>query len=113
MAKIKIGSLLAGKTVKSTKDGREREFSWASIALGNKGKDPKYDNTVEITVKDHQGKVIYTQTGGFINLVNPRTQPQDLLDLGLLKQEDFEQKSESVKKLSDKVKYSLEIDVKR
>ena len=101
--KVKIGALVSGKD----KNGR----AYRSLVLGNKSTNDEYTTRVEVTVKDAAGKVLYTQTDGFLNLVDPRTQPDDLLAAGLISPELHEKMKSGVKNLSDKVKYVLEVSV--
>lgn len=99
--KIKVGSL-----IKSEKEVNGVKKSWLSIGLGQKNdKRPEYDQTVEIIVRDNKGKVVAQQTDGWLDLVNPREEPKELLAAGVISEEMAEKMSENVKKLSDKVKY--------
>lgn len=69
----KIGSLWAGMRTFTQDDGSQISKNMVSIALGqSKNKDPKYNTTVEIIVRDSEGKVIHQQTDGFLNLLDPR-----------------------------------------
>ena len=46
------------------------------LKLGNNGnKDPKYDLTVEVTVKNAAGEVVAKTTDGFLTLSDPRKSP--------------------------------------
>lgn len=58
-------------TVWSKKEDPDAFF----VKLGNKGKNTQYDLTVEITVKDSEGKVVAQQTDGFLTLSDPRKSP--------------------------------------
>lgn len=104
MAKIKLGSLLVNE-ITDNKTGKPKKL--LSIGLGNKGKNDKYNLSVEITVKDHTGKVVAHQTDGFLELVDPRKQPDDLLAAELISEEMAEKMKENVAKISDKVKYQV------
>jgi hypothetical protein len=42
------------------------------IRLGEKGRNEKYNTTVELVIKDASGNVIGTQTDGFLTLSDPR-----------------------------------------
>lgn len=42
------------------------------VALGQKSDNPDYDFSVEVTVKDGNGKVVAQQTNGFLQLWDPR-----------------------------------------
>lgn len=107
--KITIGNLLLNEI-----DGRKM----VSIGLGQKNKkNPKYDLTVEITVKDATGKVVASQKDGWINLVNPRTQPDELLAAGIIKEDAAIKMKEDWKKLetanpafAKKLQYKLTVD---
>ena len=104
MAKrVKIGKLL----VTEGKYGKQ-----VSIGLGKKGKDPKYNLSVEVIVRDGAGKIVAQQTDGYINLVDPRTLPAELLKASKISPEMAAKMTENASKLSDKVKYELEIPVK-
>ena len=47
-----------------------------TLALGNnRAKDDKWNYSVEFTVKDAKGNVVYQQTDGFLNLFDPRKRP--------------------------------------
>lgn len=46
------------------------------LKLGQKNeKKPQYDLTVEVTVKDNNGKVVAQTTDGFLTLSDPRRSP--------------------------------------
>lgn len=110
--KLKVGSLLVNKR-KFMNQGKEVEKTMISIGLGNiKNLDPKYNLTVEFIVKDHNGNIVHRQENGFINLVDPRTQPDELLSAGLISQEIHASMKERISKLPEMVKYSLEIPLK-
>lgn len=56
------------------------------IVLGNKkNKDPKYNLSVEITVRNDAGEVIAKQTDGFVSVFEPREDSPEfvLFDLSL------------------------------
>ena len=98
MAKYrKIGSVFKGKT-------------GPFIALGDsKSKNEKYNFTVEIVVKDNQGKVIAEQKNGFINLNDPRKEPTRLLEANLISEDTAAEMEEKVKNLSEKLLFNLMI----
>lgn len=84
----------------------------ASIALGRKNTNAayaKYDVTVELVVKDNTGKVVATQTDGWLNLVDPRTLPDELLKAGKIDEAMATKMRANAAKLSDKIKYQLEL----
>jgi len=102
MAKnVQIGSVM----VSDDKNGNKR----ISIGLGRKNKPPYQNNdvTVEVLVKDSTGKVLARQTDGFLNLVDPRTQPDELLKLGLVSEETAGKMRASAAKLPEKIKYQV------
>lgn len=96
-----------GNLIKTTgKDNQTR----LSLALGSKNnRDPKYDFSVEITVKDSAGRVIAKQNDGFIDLVDPRTEGDRLLSLGIISEEVAEKMKTSAAKISEKVRYHARI----
>lgn len=101
MAKnVRVGNLLNNKVNGKT---------LLSIGLGNKGKDPKYNTTVEITIKDSEGNVIAKQTNGFLNLVDPRKEPDDLFAAGKITEEVRDKMKSGVAKLNEMVKYSVRL----
>ena len=102
MAKnVKIGSV-----IKSTrKDGSDNY----SIGLGSKGKNPQYNLSVELIVRDSTGKIVARQTDGFINLNDPRTEGQELYKLGIINEDKAHEMTENAKKLSDKIKFVLKV----
>jgi hypothetical protein len=68
MSDVKYKNTRVGTVLRSKKN----EGS-SYIALGSKhNKDPKYDTTVEIIVRDSEGKVIAKQVDGFLNVADPR-----------------------------------------
>lgn len=69
--KVKFGTVIS----KLDKNGNKSTF----VALGQKGKDPKWNTTVEITVKDANGKVISHQVDGFMQVNNPHKVSEQLL----------------------------------
>lgn len=110
--KLKVGSLLVNKR-KFTNNGTEVEKTMISLALGNlKNKDPRYDLSVELTVRDNTGKIVHSQTNGFVNLIDPRTQPDELLKAGIIDEPTHTKMKERLTNLPDMVKYSLEIPLK-
>lgn len=112
MAKIKIGSLLVNERT-FVNQGKEVKKNLVSVALGNvKNKDPKYNLSVTLIVKDSTGKVVHQQENGYINLVDPRLQPDELLAAGLITEDQALTKKQQLLKLPDMVKYNLEIPLK-
>jgi hypothetical protein len=110
--KLKIGSLLRN-TRKFNNNGQEVEKTLVSIGLGNvKNKDPKYNLHVELIVTDSAGKVVHRQKDGFINLVDPGTQPDELLAAGVIDEEAHHQMKERLKNLPDSIRYNLELNLK-
>lgn len=58
-----------GNVIKTKKGG-------FALALGNdRAKDDKWNFSVDISVKDAKGNVVYTQSNGFLNLFDPRKRP--------------------------------------
>lgn len=103
--KIQLGVLLLNK-VKF--DGVEKTL--ASIALGNdKNSDSKYNTSVEIIVRDGSGKIIHEQKNGYISLADPRMEPDRLLELGMIDENEYEKRKASTSKISEKLRYCLEI----
>ncbi len=98
---LKIGSVI--KSIR--KDGSEN----FSIGLGTKGKNPQYDLSVELIVKDNTGKIVGRQVDGFVNLINPRTEANDLLKAGVIDEARAAQMNENVQKLPEKIKFTLKI----
>lgn len=74
---VKIGCIWVND-VKSIEQGEVVVKKVSSIKLGNRMKkdhpkyNPDYDLSVEITVKDGNGKVVAHSVDGFVNLRNPR-----------------------------------------
>lgn len=115
MAKIEIGKLLTKdmvdrQTNEPVYDASGRQRQRAYLALGVKGENKKYNTTVEIVVKDGDGNVIATQRDFFIDLVDPRTEPDDLLKAGIITEEKAEQKRGWLSKLSPNTRYKLLIN---
>lgn len=106
--RIKLGALLSNVKEFEVK-GKKVKRKLVSIGLGNKAKNTQYSTTVELIVRDSGGKVLHQQTDGFINLVDPRTQPDELLELNIISPEEHKKRKESVKGLSESVRYVLEI----
>ena len=98
---VKIGSVI--KSIR--KDGSEN----FSIGLGSKGKNPQYNLSVELVVRDSNGKVVARQTDGFINLNNPRTEPDELLQRGIITEEKAHEMKQNLNKLPDKIKFVLKV----
>lgn len=110
--KLRLGSLLVNKRTFNN-NGQSVEKTMVSLALGSvKNSDPKYNTTVEIIVKDSTGKVIHRQENGFLNLVDPRSQPDELLAAGKIDESQYESMKERVSRIPDSVKYSLEVTQK-
>jgi hypothetical protein len=83
------------------------------LALGRKNKPgyEKYDLSVEIIVKDNTGKVVAHQKDGFINLVDPRKQADELLAKNIITEDAAAQMKVRAEKLPSSVKYNLQIKV--
>lgn len=100
--RIKLGSLLVSEKTSTNKGG-------PYIGLGDvKNKDPKYNYNVELIVTNSTGEVVFKQKNGFINLVDPRTQPDELLALGLISESEAEKRREQVARIPSFIKYTLE-----
>jgi len=107
--RIKLGNVI----VENKKDKNGQEYTSRYIGLGQQGsKNPDFDLTVELTVKDSKGKVIASQTNGFLSVVDPRTQPQELLSAGLISEEIAEKMQERVSKIPTKIKQELWLNLK-
>lgn len=107
--KLRIGNLL----VEKKKSQAGREYTSVYLGLGNdRNKNPDYNLSVELVVKDHTGKVVHTQKNGFVSLVDPRTQPDELLAAGIINEEQHNKMKERLSNLPDKIKYALELNVK-
>jgi hypothetical protein len=102
--KYKIGSLIKNE-IEEEVNGQKVKRSWLSVGLGQKGKDPKWDLSVEIIVKDNNGKVVAKQTDGFLDVVDPRKEPEDLLAAGFIDEAQAEKMKQGLTKLSPKVRY--------
>lgn len=98
---IKVGSVIVSERADKSKN--------IAIGLGQKGKKEEYNLSVEIIVRDNAGKVVARQTDGFINLSDPRTEPDELLKANLITEEQAADMKNNVAKLSDKVKYTLKM----
>lgn len=47
------------------------------VRLGDdRNKDPKYNFSVEVTIKDGNGEVVASQTDGFLTVLDPRKSPK-------------------------------------
>ena len=102
--KIKLGSLI--KERKKNKNGTEYDAIY--IGLGQKNpKSPQYNFSVELVVKDSKGNVVATQKDGFIELSDPRTKPDQLLEIGVISEEQAEKMKDSASRMPEKVKYEL------
>src|SRR5690349_5388830 len=107
--KLKIGSLLANKRTFNN-GGKEVEKTLISLALGSmKNKDPKYNLSVTLIVKDHTGKIVHQQDNGFVNMVDPRSQPDELFAAGLITADQYAEAKERVSRIPESIKYSLEV----
>ncbi len=111
MAQVRIGNLIVtdkvGRDGQPVYDAEGKQEKRVCVALGNQGKKPEYNLTVELIVKDNTGKVIAKQTDGFINLVDPRTQPNELYSAGIISEEKFHQMQDQLKSLPAKIKFQL------
>lgn len=110
MAKAKRISI--GRLLKQEKDWHNdgNKVSTLSIALGSSNnKNPAYDMTVELTVRDGKGNVLAQQKNGFLELVDPRKQPDELLKAGVIQESVAEEMRERAAKLSPKVKYEVRL----
>lgn len=66
---VKIGSVWLNEVTSASGEAKKVP----SIKLGSKGnKDPQYDLSVEIIVRDSKGTVVARQTDGFVNMYAPR-----------------------------------------
>ncbi len=99
--KIKLGNLIKTKRA----DGS----TFLSIGLGSKGKNSQYDQSVTVTVRNADGKVVAEQTDGFIDVVDPRTEPAGLLAAGVISEEMAEKMTQNLATLPDKIRYHLKI----
>ncbi len=110
MAKLRIGNLIAEK---KTNKNTGQEYTSIYLGLGNtRNKDPKYNTTVELTIRDHTGKVVHTQQNGFVSLTDPRTQPDELLAAGVIDEVRAQKMRDGLENLPEKIKYSLELNLK-
>lgn len=109
--KIKVGSLI--KTEKEYEvNGKKVKKTFLSIGLGQKNdKKPDFNQTVEMIVRDNRGKIVAQQTDGFLDVVDPRKEPEDLFSAGVIDEEQFKKMKENVAKLSEKVRYVLRLRV--
>lgn len=106
--KIKVGSLI--KSEKEVEiNGQKVKKTFLSIGLGQKGKNADYNQTVEVIVRDSRGKIVAQQTDGFLDVVDPRKEPEDLFSAGAIDEEQFKKMKENVAKLSEKVRYVLRL----
>lgn len=112
MAKqLRIGSLRVSQQ-KFINNGQEVEKTMVSLALGNlKNKDSKYDLNVKVIITDNTGKVVHTQENGFISLIDPRTQPDELAAGGFISSEEAALRNERLKTLPKEIKYQLQVKV--
>lgn len=104
--KIKLGTLLVNEIVDKNTNKPKKLLS---IGLGQKGKNEQYNLSVEVTVRDSKGKVVAQQTDGYLELVDPRKEPDDLLAAGFIDEDMAEKMKLGLEKLSDKVKYVVKM----
>lgn len=104
--KIKMGSMLVTEV---TDNRTNQPKKLLSIGLGNKGNNPTYNTSVTVTVRDGNGKVIAEQTDGFLELTDPRKEPDELLAAGLVDESQHAKMTENVAKLSPKVRYVVKM----
>ena len=110
--KLKVGVLLVNNRTFDN-NGRSVQKTMVSLALGSsKNQDPTYNTTVELIVKDHTGKVVHRQENGFLNLVDFRKQPDELLAEGRISESDYEAMKERISRVSESIKYNLEVTQK-
>lgn len=101
MAKyVQIGNLVV-----TEKDGIKR----GSLALGNKSKNPDYNYSVELIVRDGKGKIIAQQKDGWVNLEDPRTKPDTMLKLGLVSEEVAEKMRGQAEKIPKSITHQLTV----
>ncbi len=53
----------------------KKDRSGTTVQLGNQSRNEKYATTVEVIVRDGQGKELARSTGGYLKVENPRTRP--------------------------------------
>lgn len=109
LKKIKVGSL-----IKSEKEfevnGKKVKKTFLSIGLGNKSTNkPDYNQSVEIIIRDSRGKIVAQQTDGFLDVIDPRKEPEDLFSANIIDEEQFKKMKENVAKLSEKVRYVVKL----
>lgn len=107
--KYKVGSLI--KTDKEYENnGVKTKKTFLSIGLGQKNpKKPEWDQSVEVIIRNNKGDVIARQTDGFLDVVDPRQEPKELLAAGAIDEVMAEKMTENVRKLSDKVRYIVRL----
>lgn len=108
--KLKIATVMTNKR----EDGSFSTF----LVLGNKNKTPteankKFENSVEIIVRNHEGKVVYQQLDGFISLEDPRTRPQELLKAKAINEDMYNKMMERVARMSEKVVREVVVDTSK
>lgn len=110
MAKsYKVGSLLKNEKEVEV-NGQKVKKTWLSIGLGQKNdKKPEWDQTVEIIIRDKNGKILAQQKDGWLDVVDPRNEPKDLLAAGAIDEAQAEKMKENLKKLPEKVRYVLKM----
>ncbi len=103
--KFKVGTLIKNENEDEV-NGQKVKRTWLSVGLGQKNpKKPEWDQSVEIIVRDNKGKILAQQTDGFLEVVDPRKEPEDLLSAGLITEEMATKMKEGLAKLSPKVRY--------
>jgi hypothetical protein len=106
--KVKVGSLIKSEVEREV-NGQKVKQSLLSIGLGNKGKNADYHQTVEVIVRDNRGKIVAQQIDGFLDVVDPRKEPEDLYKAGIIDEEQFHKMKDNASKLSEKVRYILKM----
>jgi hypothetical protein len=101
--KIKVGVLMLNEV-----EYKGEKKKLLSLGLGNRNKNkPEYDYKLELVVKDGNGKVVATQSDGFLDLVDPRKEPDDLFKAGIINEEQYNKMKERLEKLPDMIKYEV------
>lgn len=103
--KFKVGSL-----IKTDREANGVKKSFLSIGLGQKNpKKPEWDQSVEIIVRNNKGDIVARQTDGFLDVVDPRKEPEELLAAGAIDEAMAEKMKQNVSKLSEKVRYVVKL----
>lgn len=103
-----IGSLW----IKTNKDKNGAEKTSRFIKLGKKSdqeKYQKYNYSVEIVVRNSTGQVVFNQTDGFVNLIDPRTEPFELAQRGFITEEQAAERVSKNKTLPEDLKYEVKL----